>query len=159
MLMKMKEDRFIKRVAYIWELCAIGLKLIMTDISAILSDTYHRPFELPIGQWKYYQEWNKALFLHWTIPFNILRKYVPERLHIDSFKGNYYISLVAFTMQKIRPKHLPAIKFISDFHEINLRTYIDEGNKKGVFFKTLKLKNIYRLLLPDTYLDCLTKNQ
>jgi uncharacterized protein len=110
----------------------------MTDISTILSDISHRPFELPVGKWKYYQEWNNALFLHWVIPFNILQKYVPKQLHIDSFGGNYYISLVAFTMQKIRPKSLPAIKLISDFHEINIRTYIDSGNKKGVYFLNIE---------------------
>ncbi len=110
----------------------------MTNISAILSDTSHRPFELPIGQWKYYQEWNNALFLHWTIPFDILRMYVPEQLNLDSYDGSYYISLVAFTMQRIRPKNLPALKFISDFHEINLRTYINNGNKKGVYFLNIQ---------------------
>jgi uncharacterized protein YqjF (DUF2071 family) len=41
-------------------------------------------------------------------------------------------------MQKIRPKYLPAIKFISDFHEVNLRTYIDNGNKKGVYFLNIE---------------------
>ncbi len=106
----------------------------MTDISTILSEISHRPFELPTGQWKYYQEWNNALFLHWEIPFESMRKYVPAHLNIDGFEGKYYISLVAFTMQKIRPKNLPAVKFISDFQEINLRTYIDNGNKKGVYF-------------------------
>jgi uncharacterized protein YqjF (DUF2071 family) len=110
----------------------------MTDIFNILSDTAHRPFELPIGQWKYYQEWNNALFLHWKIPFDILRRHVPDQLHIDTYDGNCYISLVAFTMQKIRPKYLPAIKFISDFHEVNLRTYIDNGNKKGVYFLNIE---------------------
>ena len=110
----------------------------MTDISTILSAISHRPFKLPPGQWKYYQEWNNALFLHWEIAFDILRNHVPKDLHIDSYEGKYYISLVAFTMQKIRPKNLPAIKFISDFHEINLRTYIDNGNKKGVYFLNIE---------------------
>jgi len=110
----------------------------MTDISSILSEISHRPFELPIGRWRYYQEWNNALFLHWEIPFATLRKYVPEQFHIDSYNGKYYISLVAFTMQRIRPKNFPAIAFISDFHEINLRTYIDNGNKKGVFFLNIE---------------------
>jgi len=110
----------------------------MTDISIILSYTSHRPYELPAGQWKYYQEWNNALFLHWAIPFETLRKYVPEQFHIDSYDGKYYISLVAFTMQKIRPRNLPAVKFISDFHEINLRTYIDNGDKKGVYFLNIE---------------------
>jgi uncharacterized protein len=110
----------------------------MTDISSILSEISHRPFELPTRPWKYYQEWNNALFLHWEIPFDTLRKYVPARLHIDSYDGKYYISLVAFTMQKIRPKNLPAVKFISDFHEINLRTYIDNDNRKGVYFLNIE---------------------
>jgi uncharacterized protein YqjF (DUF2071 family) len=110
----------------------------MIDISDILCDTSHRPFALPVGQWKYYQEWNNALFLHWIIPLDLLRKYIPDELHIDSYEGNYYISLVAFTMQKIRPKYLPSVKFISDFHEINLRTYIDNENKKGVYFLSIE---------------------
>lgn len=110
----------------------------MTDISNILSDTAHRPYDLPIGQWRYYQEWNDALFLHWMVPSEILRKCVPEQLNIDSYDGQCYVSLVAFTMQRIRPKFLPAVKFISDFHEINLRTYIDNGNKKGVYFLNIE---------------------
>ena len=110
----------------------------MTAISAILSATSHRPYELPVEQWKYYQEWNNAIFLHWEIPFETLRKYVPEQFCIDSYDGKCYISLVAFTMQKIRPRNLPAVKFISDFHEINLRTYIDINNKKGVYFLNIE---------------------
>src|SRR5581483_12444548 len=110
----------------------------MTNIAAILSSTSHRPYELPVTQWKYYQEWNQALFLHWKVPLAVLRKYVPEQLHIDDFNGDYYVSLVAFTMQKIRPRNLPAVKFLSNFHEINIRTYIDNGNKKGVYFLSME---------------------
>lgn len=110
----------------------------MTDIDELLLDIDHRPFELPIGSWQYYQEWNNALFFHWTIPYEILRKSVPENFKIDSFNGNCYVSLVAFTMEKIRPKFLPSISLISDFHEINLRTYIDNNNKKGVYFLNIE---------------------
>lgn len=104
----------------------------------LLKDISHRPFELPNGPWVYYQEWNKALFLHWTIPFEVLRKHVPSKLKIDTFDGICYVSLVAFTMEKIRPKFLPSIAFISDFDEINLRTYIDNDNKKGVYFLNIE---------------------
>ena len=114
----------------------------MTDIDDILSNIAHRPFALPVGQWKYYQEWNNALFFHWTIPFEILRKYVPDNFNIDTFDGNCYVSLVAFTMQKIRPKYLPSISFISDFDEINLRTYIDNDNKKGVYFLNIEAETL-----------------
>src|SRR5690606_15058900 len=101
----------------------------MTDIADILIDTSHRPFQLPIGRWRYYQEWNDALILHWKVPFETLRKEVPKEFIIDTFNGDNYVSSVAFTMQKIRPKYLPSISFVSDLNEINLRTYICNDNK------------------------------
>lgn len=110
----------------------------MTEILNILTDTLHRSFEIPSGQWKYYQEWNKALFLHWEVPFEVLRRCVPDYLNIDKFGGRCYVSLVAFTMQNIRPRYLPSLSYISDFHEINLRTYIDQDNKKGVYFLNIE---------------------
>ena len=108
------------------------------SIPDILATTFHRTRKLPSGPWKYYQEWNDALFLHWEIPVDILRKSVPENLKLDLFEGKAYVSLVAFTMQKIRPKNLPAVAYISDFHEINLRTYIKNDNKKGVYFLNIE---------------------
>lgn len=110
----------------------------MNSIEDILTHTSHRPFDLPEGKWAFYQEWNKALFLHWAIPFEILRKSVPSHLNPDTFDGDCYISLVAFTMQKIRPRFFPPISFISDFDEINVRTYIDNDNKKGVYFLNIE---------------------
>lgn len=110
----------------------------MKEIDRILSDTRHRSFDFPEGKWAYYQEWNKVLFLHWKVPFDLVRKLVPQKLNIDTFDGYAYVSSVAFTMQKIRPRNLPALKFISDFGEINIRTYIDNDNKKGVYFLNIE---------------------
>lgn len=107
-------------------------------ISTILSTVAHRPFTLPVGNWRYYQEWNNALFLHWKVPYALLRNHIPEPLEIDSFDGDCYISLVPFTMQQIRPRGLPAVKCISDFHEINIRTYVEYENKKGVYFLNIE---------------------
>lgn len=104
----------------------------------MLSTTAHRPYALPSGKWQYYQEWNDAVFLHWQIPFNLLRECVPHHLALDSFEGHCYVSLVAFTMQKIRPRYLPAVSFISDFDEINLRTYVSHGGKQGVYFLNIE---------------------
>jgi uncharacterized protein len=122
----------------------------MSVIEEILNDKRHRPFEMPKGNWIYYQEWNSALFLHWVVPFELLRKYVPSNLSIDTFEGNCYISLVAFTMEKIRPRFLPSIAYISDFHEINVRTYIDIDNKKGVYFLNIEAGKIISAFIAKT---------
>lgn len=72
--------------------------------------------------------------MHWEVPLEILRECVPADMEIDTFEGRAYVSLVAFTMKKVRPKNLPSLSYISDFHEINLRTYTINDNKKGVYF-------------------------
>jgi len=119
----------------------------MTNIEKILLATNHRSFDYPKERWAFYQEWNRALFLHWKVPVEILRELVPEKLHIDTYEGSAYVSLVAFTMEKIRPRYLPAVSFISDFHEINLRTYVDNDNKKGVYFINIEAQKILSVLL------------
>src|SRR5271163_2367443 len=97
----------------------------MTLIEDILSCTDHRPYQLPFGKWRYYQEWNNVLFLHWKISFDLLRSCVPPELNLDTFDREVYVSLVAFTMEKIRKHNLPAFKYVSNFEEINLRTYVN----------------------------------
>lgn len=41
-------------------------------IREILNTTEHRPWKIPIGSWKFYQEWNNAIFLHWQVELNEL---------------------------------------------------------------------------------------
>lgn len=122
----------------------------MSTTDEILQAINHRPYPLPTGTWKYYQEWNRALFLHWKVPFELLRTCVPAEFTLDSFEGNYYISLVAFTMEKIRPRYLPAVGFISNFDEINVRTYIENDGKKGVYFLSIEAGNALSAFIAKT---------
>jgi len=107
-------------------------------IDYILRQTDHRPWKLPGANWKFYQEWNNAIFLHWQVELDELKKFIPTELEIDLFDGKPWVSLVAFTMEKIRPKNLPAFPPISDFDEINIRTYVKFNNKAGVYFLNIE---------------------
>lgn len=104
----------------------------------ILKNTEHRPWAIPKESWAYYQEWNRSIFLHWPVDYHALRKQVPEELDIDTYNGQAWISLVAFTMEKTRPKSLPALSIVSDFDEINIRTYVRFKNKPGVYFLSME---------------------
>jgi uncharacterized protein YqjF (DUF2071 family) len=110
----------------------------MLSIARILATTTHRPWPLPAGAWRYYQEWNQALFLHWKVPMELLAPLVPSALQVDTCAGEAWVSLVAFTMQRIRPRFLPAWAPVSDFHEINLRTYVVKDGKAGVYFLNIE---------------------
>jgi len=107
-------------------------------IQDILTNTDHRPWPLPSGPWRYYQEWNRALFLHWQVDYELLRPLVPVALQIDCYAGTPWVSLVAFDMQNIRPRGIPAFPPISDFHEINIRTYVRHKDRTGVYFLSIE---------------------
>ena len=81
--------------------------------SEILNYTSHRTWENPNNNWSFYQEWNKALFFHWAIEKEIIEKLIPKGVEIDTYNGKAWISLVAFTMEKIRPRLLPSFPPIS----------------------------------------------
>lgn len=104
----------------------------------ILNQTDHRSWKIPNQNWRFYQEWNRAIFLHWKVDLFELKKFVPKEIEIDLFDGNPWVSLVAFTMEKIRPRYLPYFSPISNFDEINIRTYVKSKNKTGVYFLSIE---------------------
>lgn len=108
------------------------------SIKELLNTTEHRPWKILNKNWKFYQEWNNAIFLHWQVELSELKKFVPKELEIDLFEGKPWVSLVAFTMEKIRPKNLPAFPPISNFDEINIRTYVKSNTKTGVYFLSIE---------------------
>lgn len=107
-------------------------------IREILNTPEHRPWKLPSESWTFYQEWNDAIFVHYQVDLEELKKFVPQELEIDLFEGKAWVSVVAFTMEKIRLKNLPSFPPISDFDEINIRTYVKCKNKAGVYFLSIE---------------------
>ncbi|CAN5326291.1 hypothetical protein BH23BAC1_BH23BAC1_46180 [soil metagenome] len=68
----------------------------------ILRSKEHRPFPLPAGPWIMQQTWQDLLFLHYKIPFEVLRPLVPERLELDTYRGDAWISITPFKMRNVR---------------------------------------------------------
>jgi len=116
----------------------MGQPIAMKVNHDLINTVSHRPWPLPKRQWSYYQEWNNALFLHWKIPTKELMKLIPKEISVDTFNGESWISLVAFKMERIRPRNLPSVSMISDFYEINIRTYVTKDDKPGVYFLSIE---------------------
>ncbi len=106
--------------------------------SDILKHKNHRPFDCPDRSWKFYQEWNKALFLHWQVKPELIKEWIPEELEIDTIEGSTWVSLVAFDMNNIGLRSLPKLPHISDFHEINIRVYTKYKGKPSVYFLSME---------------------
>lgn len=107
-------------------------------IKELLNKTEHRPWEISKSSWKFYQEWNDAIFLHWQVDLTELMKFVPKDIEIDLFEGKPWVSMVIFRMEKMRPKYMISFPPISDFDEINIRTYVKYKGKSGVYFLSIE---------------------
>lgn len=110
-------------------------------MSAILAEIAHRPWPLPVGRWIMTQTWHDLLFAHWPAPAEDLRPHIPARLEIDTFEGQAWLAVVPFRMSGVRLRSTPALPWLSDFPELNVRTYIVVDGKPGVWFFSLDAAN------------------
>jgi uncharacterized protein YqjF (DUF2071 family) len=85
-----------------------------------------------------FQNWRDLLFLHWQFPPETIQATLPPGLTVDTFAGRAYVGLVPFFMRDIRPIYAPTVPGISNFLEVNVRTYVyDENGVSGVWFYSL----------------------
>jgi uncharacterized protein len=72
--------------------------------------------------------------MHWRVPATALRPLIPSGLAIDRFDGDAWLGLVPFRMTGVTLRGMPAVPWLSAFTEMNLRTYVTDGVKPGVWF-------------------------
>lgn len=101
----------------------------------------HRPWPFPESPWVLQQQWNDLLFLHWEIAAHALRPLIPPELEIDTYDGNAWLAVVPFNMKGVAPRACPKPTSLSDFPEINVRTYVIKDGKPGVWFFSLDVPN------------------
>jgi hypothetical protein len=106
---------------------------------SLLQDAAHRPWDAPPGPWIWSQQWLDLLFAHWAVPLEKLRFCVPSGLDIETAAGSAWVSVVAFRMVNVRPRFLPPVGLVSNFLELNLRTYVYADGKPGVYFLSIQM--------------------
>ncbi len=93
-----------------------------------------RPEGMAIGR----QRWSDLLFLHWQIEPETIQATLPAGLTVDTHDNAAYIGIVPFLMERVRPRFLPPLPWLSWFFELNVRTYVrDAHGRPGVFFYSL----------------------
>jgi len=87
------------------------------------------------------QTWHNLLFAHWPVPLEALRPLVHPDLQIDTFNGTAWLCILPFALSGIRLRGLPPLPFAERFTEINVRTYVTDGTKPGIYFLSLDTGN------------------
>ena len=108
----------------------------------ILSARDHRPFPVPEKPWVMRQEWHDLLFAHWALAPDLIRPLVPAQLPLDLWQGQAYLAVAPFVVRALRPRGMPSLWGISNFPEVNVRTYVTVGDKPGVYFFSLDAGNL-----------------
>jgi uncharacterized protein YqjF (DUF2071 family) len=85
-----------------------------------------------------HHRWEALLFLHWPVPPAEIQKTLPDGLTVDTFDVDGYLAISPFFMRKVRPVGLPPLPWLSEFQELNVRTYVyDENGVPGIWFYSL----------------------
>jgi uncharacterized protein YqjF (DUF2071 family) len=104
---------------------------------AVLRETAHRPWPPPQRPWFMGQTWIDLLFAHWRVPIEALQRVVPDRLTIQTYEGSAWLGITPFAVRGLRLRGTPPLPWVSDFPEINVRTYVTVADKPGVYFLSL----------------------
>lgn len=102
-----------------------------------LNHLEHRPWPLLPKKYDWRQGWLDLAFFHWPIDAEEIQKTLPEGLEVDVFEGSAWISVVPFRMEGVMKRWMPSLPGISNFPELNLRTYVTCHGKPGVWFYSL----------------------
>ena len=103
----------------------------------ILEEVAHRPWPMPDGPWVMTQTWHDLLFAHWRIDAGALRERVPKEFPLDLYDGSGWLGIVPFHMTNVAPRGVPSLPWISEFPELNVRTYVRVDDRPGVYFFSL----------------------
>ena len=92
----------------------------------------------PPGPVVMYQRWEHLLFLHWRYEAAVVQAMLPPGLMVDLWNGSAWVGLVPLFMRDVRPRFVPPVSMLSDFYELNLRTYVYDGTgRPGLYFFSL----------------------
>jgi uncharacterized protein len=108
---------------------------------SIVEHAAHRPYPMPDRPWIMRQSCQDLLFAHWPITATVMRSLVPRELPLDTFEGQAWLGIVPFYMSNVTMRGVPPLPWISEFPELNVRTYVTLDDKPGVYFFSLDAAN------------------
>lgn len=116
-----------------------------------MRETAHRPWPVPQQAWVMAQRWSDLLFMHWPVPAESLRALIPAALRLDTYEGSAWVSVTPFYLSHLRARGLPALPWLSEFPELNVRTYVVLDDKPGVFFFSLDAGSMLAVIGARTF--------
>ena len=94
-----------------------------------------------------FQGWNHLTFLHWQYSPQVIRPLLPPNLELDTFDGAAWVGLTPFLLTGLRPPGCPMLPWLSQFPEMNVRTYVrGPDGQRGIWFFSLEADRLAAVL-------------
>jgi uncharacterized protein len=115
-----------------------------------LSEAARRRLLSVKGEPLFLADWLRPVFVHYEVPAEKLQRDVP--FDLDLHNGKAYVSLVAFTMRRMRPFRGGRLgewllKPIATNDYLNFRTYVRHRGEPGIYFLTEWMNNPFGVRL------------
>jgi uncharacterized protein YqjF (DUF2071 family) len=121
----------------------VGLDLIRAPArqAAALEETSHRPWPVPKRPWVIAQTLDDLLFAHWRVDGDAVRRHVPHGLEVEEHDGSVWLAVTPFVVRDLRARGTFPLPAVSSFRELNVRTYVTDGEKPGIWFFSLDVSS------------------
>lgn len=84
------------------------------------------------------QTWAQLASFHWPYDPDVVDRWLPDGVSVDTHGGQAWVGLIPFEMQRVQLGRSPAVPYLGDFIEINVRTYVvDDLGRRAVWFGSL----------------------
>ena len=83
------------------------------------------------------QRWNDVVFLHWRYDPAMVQRLLPRGVTVDEHDGAAWVGLIPFSMEGLGVPGMAPLPVVGSFSEVNVRTYVRAGNRRGVWFFSL----------------------
>jgi uncharacterized protein len=115
-------------------------------VPLIHDDTCHEPVRRSVMV----QRWTDVVFLHWRVEPELVQRLLPDGVSVDTFDGSAWVGLVPFSMEGLGFARLHPLPVVGAFPEVNVRTYVRVGDRRGVWFFSLDIDRIAPALVART---------
>lgn len=96
------------------------------------------------------QHWADVVFLHWPYEPDVVQRLLPTGVEVDRHDGSAWVGLVPFRMENLALPGLGPLPRIGTFPEVNVRTYVRSGGRRGVWFFSLDIDLVVPTLVART---------
>jgi len=85
------------------------------------------------------QRWDDVVFLHWPYDPAEVQALLPPGVEVETHGGSAWVGLIGFRMEQLGFPGLAPLPLVGSFPEVNVRTYVRSGNRRGVWFFSLDI--------------------